>query len=284
MQEAVGVLIAFATSALTTCFLAALLRWLGDDKADTNGGSNWRSVLASFSVSVSIALAFFVSTSWLLGKVALPDPATAKFWHWLAPMGVVVAFVASPLTKLKSVWRYAAWLLIGLVAAYFLVPTWGSLVPTRNVYIPLLGLTITCLIASYELVNDVTTPREQITMLFVTGAGIAVSCAAVVSLKFGLLAAYVSLALTGALVASYFVKLKSMTVQGGIPTATVLIASTAFFGFVYPENPIPELAMLPWAPCAAFAWNRGWKTRLSVVIATVVGLVAVLWMRFEGLA
>lgn len=284
MQEAVGVLLALATSALTTCLLVILLSWLGANEGQAGEGPNRRSVFARFSLSVAAAFALFTGTSWLLGKVALPDPSNAKFWHWLAPVSLVAAFVTPPLTSVKSAWRYAAWLIIGLVVSYFLVPTWESLVPSRNVYVPLLGVFLACLIASYEFVSRITAPREQITMLFATSAGVAACCAAVVSLKFGLLAAYVSLGFAGVLVASFFVTLDSLSIRGGMPTAAVLVASTAFFGFVYPESPIPELALLPWAPCVALAWNRNWKTRLGVVIATIVGLVSVLWMRFEVLA
>ena len=284
MQEAVGVLLALVTSVFTTCLLVMSSRWLGANEGKTDEGSNWRSVPARFFLSVAMSFAFFVGMSWLLGEVALSDPSKTKFWHWLAPVSVVAAFITSPLTMAKSAWRYAAWLTIGLAVAYLLVPTWESLVPPRNVYIPVFGVFVAGLIASYEFVSGITSPREQVVMLFATSVGVAVSCAAVVSLKFGLLAAYVALGFAGALVASFFVALDPLSIRGSMPTAAVLVASTAFFGFVYPENPIPELALLPWAPCMAIPWNRNWKTRLCAVIAIVVGLVLVLWMRFEVLA
>src|SRR5437762_9081112 len=95
-------------------------------------------VARRYAAALAFCLAFFVAYALLPPWAAM---VPTRHWHWL-PYLALAAMVIGPVGLAGGVRAFERWLLhllLAVVAAWFLVPTWASLQPWRGASIFLLS-------------------------------------------------------------------------------------------------------------------------------------------------
>lgn len=237
-------------------------------------------ILRTLVLSLACSVALLIGITRLRGELAMPE----RFWHWLPLIALGICLLGSPLSTCSFRWRILAWPILGLAAAWFLVPDWETLTPGRNVYVALLGIYFASLFWLYGVLSRTTPARETLFALTATASATSVAVAAVASLTYGNIAAMVAAGLAGGWAASWFVKLEAQSLTGLMPCSASMLGGIAFVGFVYPSPPIFELLLLPWAPAAMLVSlshnRRGLVTRLAALCFVLAIAVIVILMRY----
>ena len=211
------------------------------DYLEENSDSLAVRISRTFVLSLACSIALLVGTTRLRGELGMPK----LYWHWLPLIALVTCLVGSPLTVGTTRWRAVAGPILGLAAAWCLVPAWDTLVPGRHVYVPLLGIYFATLIWLYGTVGRRLVSREIVFALIATATAVSIGIAAVVSMKYGHLAAIVATGLAGCWAASWIFKLEENASIGLMWCAASMIGGIAFVGYVYPNPPVYELLLLP---------------------------------------
>ena len=160
-----------------------------------------RDVALRFAGAVGCAVGFFVGYALLEPRHLRP----ATYWQWLPWLGIVAA-VAAPIglvSRVPSVCRWTLWLVISVVSAWLLVPTWVDLKPSRDVYVALVTACVFLLTAQLDMLGRRTSGTMFSLSLCVSASCGAVLLAAFVSVRFGLLTVAAAAALSGCWVISF---------------------------------------------------------------------------------
>ena len=240
--------------------------------------------LGSFALSLAVGIACFIGVNLLRDTFSRPE----KYWETLGLISVV-AGLCGPLLSIASLrWRLIAWPLLSAAAAWFLVPTWETLQPGRAIYIPLLAAYLSCVGMLYGFGARSASPKELLFALSTTTFAVAAATAAIASLKYGELALIVSANLAAVFSLSLFVRLECWELSGMIPCAATLICGVAFVGYIYPQPPIFELMLLPFAPVGLFVARRisnaenlrGTVVRLGGFLVSLLAVLVLLFLNY----
>jgi hypothetical protein len=221
-------------------------------------------VAGRHAIGVAAASAFF------LGYVLLPawaplKPASA--WQWIPYLSLLASLAGS-----WMLWGGVPFAL-SLAAAWFLVPTWPDLQPSRPVYIALLTGYLLLLIVLLRALAARISVRLQWMMLSISSLTLAVLLAKDISLLFGHLAGIAAAAMIGVSLAC--ARHQEATSQALLPVYAILIGGLAFVGYLQPEPPAYALMLVPAAPLAAWIMVVAPLARLGSRLRGAVGLAAV---------
>lgn len=184
-----------------------------------------------------------------------------RHWHW-TPYLALLAVVMGAISQSGGLKRFERWLLTlfaAFVAAWFLVPTWGTLKPGRTVWIPVLAGYFFLLATALEPVARRLSARLILALLTFTAAAVAALIAAFVSLTYAQAAGTVAAALGGALAATWLTS-KTLPPRGLGFAYAVLVGGWAFVGCVEPQEPIVWLLIVP-ASAVVLGYFAGWLRR-----------------------
>lgn len=233
------------------------------------------------------ACGFFAGFAWLES----PHLRPSTYWHWLPWLGLMSLLgpfgSTAPLSfSIQRVGRWSLRLGVAVVSAWMLVPTWADLSPTRGWYVAIFAASTWLLSLCLEPLSRQTAGNALLPSLCVStfaGAGL---LAAMVSLRFGLLAGVAGAALTGVWLASLpdtITRRSSLAADRGNPTAggTCLFYAVVFGGLmlagqlaaVIPSVCFPLLAA---APLALWVGEMPFFARRSSRFAGIVRAAAVL--------
>jgi hypothetical protein len=182
----------------------------------------------------------------------------STYWHWIPWLAVIAAIVGSIglATGVRTAERLALMIVLTLAAAWFLVPTWTSLQPSRGVYIAVFAGSLFLL---WLLLDRLV---ERVPRLFLCGtlalsavnAGVLV--AAFVSIRFGLLGIAAAAALGGACLAAIINGDESI-VRGLLPAHVVVLGGVLLAAQVNVGLPLAALALVAMAPVAIWLCELG---------------------------
>ena len=257
-------------------------------KSPVEATGNAATRLSNLRFALAIVVATIVSVLLLQDNLELPK----RFWHWVWPAGLV-GLLAKTLElpfagKKKSSARVLGWLVAGVVSAWMLTPTWSTLVPGQVSVGTALAIYLVVLAVAFEFAstlsvtndssNEVT--RQLVVAISVACAFLAASIAASADLKYGELAAAVSMAIAGCVVAHGWQIGRDNALATLVPVAAFLVGCVAFVGVIYPAKPLLRLLPIPFAPLAVplalrFFQSDSWRDiglRYGVFLAVLVPL------------
>lgn len=232
-----------------------------------------QSVAHRYAFAGALATAFFVGYSLLPWSRLMPE----RHWQWL-PYLSAVAVLLGPIRLAAGVFtveRWSLYLLLAVICAWLLVPTWTDLQPPRPIMIALLGAYLFLLAAGLDLLPDRLLGRRFLALLAMVSASVAVLLAASISLKFGQLAGIATAALAGCWASSLW-RAEAGMPRGLIPVFVALVAGLAFVGCIEPQPPRVGMLLAPAAPLALWACAWGPLARLQGRTALAVQVVTVL--------
>jgi len=228
-----------------------------------------------YAVAVGFAIAFFA------GYALLPSWApleVARHWHWL-PYLAAVAMVLGPLALANGIHpaeRGIVQLLLALLAAWLLVPTWPDLQPSRPVYIAFLTGYLLLLSILLDLLISRLPGPLLLVQLALVAIGIAILLAVFSSLKFGQIAGIAAAALAGCAGAAAWCR-SACNARGLVLGFVVILGGSAFVGYLDHQPPLTGLLLVPAAPLALWIclWGPLRRQRSSVAAATQTTVVLV---------
>jgi hypothetical protein len=230
-----------AIAAIVTFFLVGWL-WPSEAAARYRAG-------AAFSTGVFVGFVMLPST-----KTLVPE----QFWEWIPYLGLLAAFTAA-LTRAQGISRgerCATGLLVALVSALLVVPTWPELVPVRPVQVAAMAVGTFALTA---LLRPLTSRFPGVVVpwwLMVAAAATSVLILLEQSETFGWPAALPAGALAGCIAAALISKASVDWVGLVLPYA-VVAGGYAYLGAVYPVTPLWALLIVPVAPLALWICTVG---------------------------
>jgi hypothetical protein len=204
------------------------------------------------------ALAFvagFVAGFAVLEPHAL-RPST--YWHWL-PWLAVVAAVVGPIGLAAGVRppeRWALMIALTLTAAWFLVPTWAALQPSRNIYIGVFAGSIFLLWFLLDPLAERVPHAVLYSALALSSLNGGVLVAAFVSVRFGLLGIIAAAALGGACVATIRNR-DEVILRALLPAQVVVLGGVMLAAQVNVGLPSAALTLVPIAPLALWLCEKG---------------------------
>lgn len=227
-----------------------------------------------YPTAIAFAAAFFVGYALLPSWAAI---APTRHWHWLPYLGLV-AMVMGPVGLAQGLLRVERWLLtllLAVLAAWLLVPTWADLQPSRPTYI----LILTAYVLLLSMLLDPLPARVPARLFLaaltiVAGAG-ALMLAVFVSLTFARLAGVAAAAMAGCAVAAFRNGGPTMP-RAVIPAFAVLLGGSLFVGSIEPDPALHGFLLVPAAPLGLWLCARGPLARHRGVTAGAIGLGAVL--------
>lgn len=249
-----------APIAVSVCMAIGFLRW--------SSARPSRSYVGSLAFSAG----FFAGFAFLETRELRPT----TYWHWL-PWLAVVAAIVGPIALAARVraWRRMSLIVVlTLTAAWFLVPTWASLQPTRGIYVATFAGS---LFVFWLLLDPLAgrVPRAFLCgTLALSSLNGGVLVAVFVSVRFGLLGIAAAAALAGPFVAAILTREEAI-VRGLLPVHAVTLGGILLAAQVNSGMPTAALLLIATAPLplwlceqGPFARLRGkWKSavRLGVV-------------------
>lgn len=235
------------------------------------------------------ALAVFAGFALLPGTDSL---VPTQFWDWAPYLGLLAALVAG-VTSADGALRVRRWLctlLVCVLAALLIVPTWDELAPPRPLQIAALATSMFAAAKLLETLPPRFAGRAFPFWLMVSAAAVSILLMADVSETFGTLAAMPVGALAGCSIATLLVKdvpeMRSLT----LPYALV-VGTYAYVGYVYPSPPLTPLLAVPAVPlalwiCAVGPLSRlaGWRAIVAQAVCVLLplSLIAVFMLLHEG--
>jgi hypothetical protein len=233
------------------------------------------------------AMAAGMSIAFIAGYAILPDWAAfwpERHWQWL-PYLAAAAMVIGPVGLARGVWtaeRWLLWILLAAVSAWFLVPTWQTLDPPRQVYIPLLAAYLVLLTALIDPLARRFSPNVVLAQLALAASAVAILVVAgAKSMVYGQLAGIAAAATAGCFLAAFLSSSRSMT-RGMVSVYSVLVGGMAFVGYVEPEKPLAGMLLLPAAPAAMWLGSLGPLARLRGAAAIAVQTLLVVAVLVVG--
>lgn len=227
-----------------------------------------------YPTAVAFAAACFVGYA-LLPSWAVTAPT--RHWHWLPYLGLV-AMVTGPVGLAPGLLRVERWLLtllLAVLAAWLLVPTWADLQPARPTYVRIL----TAYVLLLSMLLDPLPARVPVrlflaTLTIVASVG-AIMVAVFISLTFGQLAGIAAAAMAGCTIAASRAGDPTMT-RAVIPAFAVLVGGSLFVGSIEPDPALHGFLLVPAAPLGLWMCARGPFARHQGVARATIGLVGVL--------
>ena len=234
------------------------------------------------SASKRYAAALGLGTAFFVGYALLPEQVHAslrpqRYWHWLPYLGAV-AMMAGPVGLAHGLLAMERWLMqlmLALLAACLLVPTWDSLQPPRTVCIPLLTSYFFVLMTALAPLPALISARLFQSLLAVVALCVAGMIWALVSETTGRVAAVAAAGMMGVCVSSFFSTAQN-TARGLVPVFTILVGGSAFVGTIQPAPPLTGMLLAPAAPLALWICVRGPLARLRGAGASAAQTIAVL--------
>jgi hypothetical protein len=226
------------------------------------------------------AMAAGMAVAFIAGYAILPDWAAflpERHWQWL-PYLAAAGMVIGPVAQARGVWtaeRWLLWMLLAAVAAWLVVPTWQTLDPPRQFYVPFLGTYVVVVTALLDPLAKRFSPTVVLAQLSLAATAVALLVVAgAKSMVYGQVGGIAAAATVGCFLAAFLNASRSMT-RGMVPLYTVLVGGMAFVGYVEPEKPIAGMLLLPAAPAAMWLGALGPCSRMgaSAVVALQTALV-----------
>lgn len=202
-----------------------------------------------WSLSFALSLGMLLGVTLVREELALPN----RFWHWLQVIALVTAAMSPLVAAFPNRLRVIAWIVVGSLAAWLLVPTWANLQPSRKILVPALGCYYVLLQWGYAHLSRHCPSTRLIAISAVTAAILAISIAYNASLTYGLLAAVLCAGLTGNWMYLVFVAGKTEEILAVDSSIAILTTSVAFVGYVYPQPPLYWVLLLPAIPLSLLA-------------------------------
>lgn len=200
----------------------------------------------------------------LVGYGLLPawapwQPTT--YWHWLPYLGIAAAWIGS-LIGARGVHvaeRWLAVILLGGLSAWFLVPTWAQLQPTRIWHVTILAAYLVALVTCLTPLSRQLTADRWLAYLGTSGFFLAVTTAIAVSLRFGQVTTILAASLFGlAAMVRLDPSLKQRILpQTLLPWYAVLVGGMAYVAYVNPSPRLPGFILMPLAPMALYLCHKG---------------------------
>jgi hypothetical protein len=212
-------------------------RWLSSPRS--------RRCLAAAALSAAFFAGYTVLALLPLPWVDFVPPPSWQSLPWLGLLAAILSPLATFDGSLRGL-RWAVWLSLAIVAAWWLVPTWPDLWPSRPVSIALLAGYLFVLMVLLDALPDRLTGRLLPGVMTLSAGALAVLLAALLSIRFGQLACLAASALAGCFAASFLNP--QATSRGLIPGYAVLLGGLAYVGCVEPVPPLPALLLIPAAP------------------------------------
>ncbi len=200
----------------------------------------------------------------LVGYGLLPawapwQPTT--YWHWLPYLGLAAAWFGS-LIGARGVHVAERWLvviLLGGLSAWFLVPTWAQLQPTRIWHVTILAAYLVALVTCLTPISRQLTADRWLAYLGTSAFFLAVTTAIAVSLRFGQVTTILAASLFGlAAIVRLDPSLKQKIFpQTLLPWYAVLVGGMAYVAYVNPSPRLPGFILMPLAPMALYLCHKG---------------------------
>jgi hypothetical protein len=255
----------------------------------------------------------FVIGSWLLTDAE--DWLPTRHWHWL-PFLALAAGLIAPIGNARGVSLPERWLLILLLtvaSAWFLVPTWSSLDPSREFWVTALSSVLFLLAAGLDPLPGRVGSRPVLLSLWGTSLAVTLMIGLCVSVTYAGMAAAASGSLAGLCLETVLRRRpdprssvpgrdrsmfssavvpetgSSETVRRNglseeelaacalLPAATIVLGGAAFVGCIEPQHPLYGLLVLPAAPLGLWlSAVRPFKSRTGrTILAVQFGAVAI---------
>jgi hypothetical protein len=242
-----------------------------------------QSMARRYALPVALSAGFVATYGCLEPAEWLPT----RHWHWM-PYIALSAMIVGPISIARGVWmleRCLLTLIVAIISASVLVPTWASLEPTRKWYVCFLASYLFVLATCLPPLADRVSPKILLPLLLAIGLMLAVLILAIASVGLGLLAGIMSSALLGSGLVAYWYR-DSLSLQSLVFVFSILAGGVAFVGYIDPDPPLKGLLLLPASPLALWlveAAPRPKKSRVhaiaqmsAVVVPLLVGVVWVL--------
>ena len=200
-------------------------------------------------------------------------------WHWL-PVALIAAAVVGPVSCADGVgWmeRLLLYLLVALVSAWFLVPTWDDLAPSRIVHFAVWAPCVAVTAALLELLAKRSKDRILLTVLWATIVTTAVLLALSGSLRFAQIALAGAGSLFGIVITSWW-RREAANMTGAGLQFSMLIVGSLLIGRVnsFSEVPLASYLLVPLAPISLWLFASGplsnidgWKRSLAALVVPV---------------
>jgi hypothetical protein len=220
-------------------------RWLSSPRS--------RSCLAPVALSAAFFAGYAALALLPLPWVDFVPPPSWQSLPWLGLLAAILSPLATMGGSLRGL-RWVVWLTQAIVAAWWLVPTWPDISPSRPLSIALLAGYLFVLMVLLDAMPDRLTGRLLLGVMTLSAGALAALLAALLSIRFGQLAGLATSALAGC-----FLNPQASS-RGWIPGYAVLIGGLAYVGCVEPVPPLPVLLLIPPAPLAVWFFAvRGQK-------------------------
>jgi hypothetical protein len=239
-------------------------------------GAKPQGLRSRYGAALGLALAFSAAYHFLSWAPWQPTST----WHWL-PYLAGLAAVLAPVGLASGVSfaeRWALHLLLALLAAWFLVPTWEAIAPDRAYYLLFLaGMLFLASISLEPLATFI--PRGSFpSALALVGVGGAFVLVQSGNMKFAQLAGALAAALAGSATVAWWQR-DTTWFRGSVPVAVVLLGGLLFTGYVHSFSDIPFLAYLLVLLAPLGLWvgalpsRPGWNQRLYFLLGLTLVLV-----------
>ena len=226
------------------------------------------------------ALPIAFAAGFSMGYVLLPDARAPlwpqRTWHWL-PYVALAAGVLGPMSIALGVHfleRRAVQLLLAFVTAILVTPTWASLDPPRQIYIPIVAASLFLLCALLEPLGSRTPTGHLLALLAIVALAGAAVCAAEISVSLGEVVAIAACAAIGC--AGGALGGASLDSRGFILGYVLITGGLIFVIHLEPEPARRGLLLLPFTPLALWIGAIGPISRLRTGIRSIVQAVLVL--------
>lgn len=233
-----------------------------------------------------LAVAFALSVA--AGCWLHPNPlplSPNRHWHWLPYAGLVAAGVGciTVLRALPALGCALLYLFLGAAVAFFLVPLWPDLKPSRPVWIGLLTVYLAAIGAGLVYLPERLRGRGFIWLLALAAAGTAVLMASEVSLRLGEVGLRVAAAVGGCWAAAWLFQWNDKSAERWplltmaiIPVYAILAGGSAFVAAIDIPPTKNQLLLAPAAPLALWIFAAGPLAKLEGVAAIAAQSIAVL--------
>lgn len=227
------------------------------------------------------AAALAVTAGFLAAYVAYDwaPLAPKESWQWLPYLAVAAAIVAPAglAQGIGRIERGALFLVLGAAAAWFLVPDWKEIEPTRHRHMLTLGAGTWLLCWFWDATaGRIRGGAMPISVFFAASAGAAVLGFAGI-LKFVHLAAALAAGVAGWLLAS-LIRSRETSFRGATAACAVLLGGLMYSGRVssYSGVPLASYVLVPAAPVCLWVLAAGLLSRLPMGWRAVAGVAVVI--------
>ena len=231
-----------------------------------------RNVAQRFAGAVGCAVGFIAGYALLEPRHLRPS----TYWQWLPWLGIVTA-IAGPVglvSRIPAVGRWTLWLVISVVSAWLLVPTWADLNLSRGVYVTLFAASLFLLTMLLDELALRTSGTMLALSLCISALCGAVLLAVFVSVRFGLLTVAAAAALSGCWVTTFRNSARDL-VRGVTLFYSVVVGGLMLTGQVAAVLPTACFALMLAAPSMLWVCEFPPLSRSQGKHAVMIQLVAI---------